>query len=102
MSYYPGDSGLTITGVDPNPYMLPYLKDNAAQAGWLPERLDWVEGRAEALPLADGSVDAVVCTLVGWVCLLPACTLHPWQSMQLAYAQSREHFTLLALLQARS
>jgi ubiquinone/menaquinone biosynthesis C-methylase UbiE len=64
LSYYPLGSGVSITGVDPNPYMLPYLRSNAVQLGWPEDRLEWVEGRAEALPLPDASVDAVVCTLV--------------------------------------
>lgn len=53
-----------ITGVDPNPFMRPYLEENLAGSGWPAERFSWVQGRAEALPLADASLDAVVCTLV--------------------------------------
>ena len=58
------ENGLHIIGVDRNPFMLPHLRSAAAAAGWPAERLEWVEGRAEALPLPCGSVDAVVCTLV--------------------------------------
>jgi hypothetical protein len=58
---------LHVTGVDPNPFMRPYLEESAAAAGWPLERLSWVAGTAEALPLADASMDAVVCTLVGAV-----------------------------------
>lgn len=56
---------LHITGVDPNPFMRPYLEENMQEAGWPAECFTWVEGQAEALPAASASVDALVCTLVG-------------------------------------
>ncbi len=42
-----------VSGLDANPDML-------AVARRLEPSIDWIDGRAEALPLADGSVDAVV------------------------------------------
>lgn len=48
-------------GVEPNPYMRPYLQQNAARRG-LP--VDLRQGHAEALPVDDHSMDAVVSTLV--------------------------------------
>ena len=70
-----------VTGVDPNPFMFPYARGRAADAGFLvacgEETEDssdnagsaaptfvTVQGAAEALPFADASFDAVVCTLV--------------------------------------
>jgi ubiquinone/menaquinone biosynthesis C-methylase UbiE len=56
---------IDVVGVDPNEAMEPYAKRAAASAG-LAERghsLRVVSGVGEALPLADGSADAVVCTL---------------------------------------
>jgi SAM-dependent methyltransferase len=52
LQYYPRDQyqNLSITAVDPNNYMLPFLA--------------WTAGTAEALPLEDSSADVVVCTLV--------------------------------------
>ncbi|HZY73408.1 MAG TPA: class I SAM-dependent methyltransferase [Edaphobacter sp.] len=48
-------------GIDPNPFMRPYLLREAARLGLA---VDWRTGTAYALPVADGSVDAVICTLV--------------------------------------
>lgn len=56
---------LHITGLDPNEFMRPYLEDNLRASGWPQERFSWVQGSAEAMPLADARMDAVVCTLVG-------------------------------------
>jgi hypothetical protein len=59
--------------------MRPYLEDNLRASGWPQERFSWVQGSAEAMPLADASMDAVVCTLVSGrgqaACMLrlPAC-----------------------------
>jgi len=65
--------GLDIVGVDPNDSMFDYAKDSAEKSGLLPHAnevpsntiisLRNVHGVAEALPLPDGSVDAVVGTL---------------------------------------
>lgn len=52
---------VNIVGVDPNPFMRSHLEASAARAAQL---VTWVQGQAESLPLADGSVDAAVCTLV--------------------------------------
>ncbi len=49
------------TGVEPNPYMHAYLR---RAAGALGREVALHEGGAESLPLGDGTVDAVVSTLV--------------------------------------
>lgn len=49
------------TGVEPNPFMHPYLKNQAAALG-LPA--DLRQGVAERLPAGDGTIDAVISTLV--------------------------------------
>ncbi len=54
--------GLDIIGVDPNLLMSSYAQDNARLYG-LSSSLRTVNGVAEDLPFADGSVDAVVTTL---------------------------------------
>ncbi len=48
-------------GLEPNPYLHPHL-ERALEAQGLPGRV--LPGRAEAIPLPDGSVDAAVATLV--------------------------------------
>lgn len=48
-------------GVEPNPYMHPYLRRSAARQGLAVELR---QGTAEALPVPDQSMDAVVSTLV--------------------------------------
>jgi ubiquinone/menaquinone biosynthesis C-methylase UbiE len=48
-------------GVEPNPYMHPYLRATAAEHG---RTIDLRTGYTEQLPAADQSVDAVVSTLV--------------------------------------
>ena len=48
-------------GVEPNPYMVPYLRQSAEQAGL---HIEIRSGTAERLPAADQSIDAVVATLV--------------------------------------
>jgi ubiquinone/menaquinone biosynthesis C-methylase UbiE len=48
-------------GVEPNPYMVPYLRQRAKQAGL---HIEIRSGTAEQLPAADQSIDAVVATLV--------------------------------------
>eukprot|EP00532_Pseudo-nitzschia_australis_P014467 CAMPEP_0168280854 /NCGR_PEP_ID=MMETSP0141_2-20121125/21381_1 /TAXON_ID=44445 /ORGANISM="Pseudo-nitzschia australis, Strain 10249 10 AB" /LENGTH=305 /DNA_ID=CAMNT_0008224191 /DNA_START=29 /DNA_END=946 /DNA_ORIENTATION=- len=65
--YYKGAAkGLDIVGIDPNDWMAGYAKENAERAGLLNvdgDNLRIVHGISEALPLLDGSCDAVVCTL---------------------------------------
>lgn len=65
--YYRNSKGLDIIGVDPNDRMEGFARDSASRAGLLKEGsgnlLRIVHGVSEALPLADHSVDAVVCTL---------------------------------------
>ena len=65
--YYKQQTNLDIIGVDPNDRMEGYARDSAKRAGLLTEdrnnSLRIVHGVSEALPLADASCDAVVCTL---------------------------------------
>lgn len=53
-------------GVEPNPFMHPYLRDEATRNGL---EVEIVEGSAMELPLEEGSVDVVVGTLV--LCSVP-------------------------------
>lgn len=59
LSYYRAD--VTWVGVEPNPYMHPYLLRRAAD---LARPVELRSGVAEQLPVADASQDAVVATLV--------------------------------------
>ena len=59
--------GLDLIGMDPNDFMGPRFEANARLNGLPPAR--FVHGVAEALPLADGAADAVVCTLT--LCSVP-------------------------------
>jgi ubiquinone/menaquinone biosynthesis C-methylase UbiE len=62
--YYKKSKGLDIIGVDPNDRMEGFARDSASRAGLLKgDNLRIVHGVSEALPLADNSADAVVCTL---------------------------------------
>ncbi len=54
----------TIVGIDFNAAMQPFALESAAQAGVEPGKLQLVVGRAEALPLPDACVDAVIATHV--------------------------------------
>ena len=64
----PNGKKLDVVGVDPNDSMQPYAQAAFADSG-LPDAklggstLRIVNGVAEAIPLADNSADAVVCTL---------------------------------------
>jgi demethylmenaquinone methyltransferase/2-methoxy-6-polyprenyl-1,4-benzoquinol methylase len=51
-------SNRSVTGVDQSPEMLEAGRDRVAEAG-LSERIELREGRAEALPFADGEFDAL-------------------------------------------
>lgn len=51
-------SGAEITGIDRSAQMLSVARDTAAQQRL---RIDWREGRAEALPLAESAFDLVLC-----------------------------------------
>lgn len=59
LEYYPKE--VTLTGLEPSPYMQKYLKEKARSLG---RSVDVLTGSAEAIPLDDESVDAVVSTLV--------------------------------------
>lgn len=48
-------------GVEPNPYMVPYLQESAAKQG---RTIELRTGYTEALPVDSASMDAVVSTLV--------------------------------------
>ena len=54
------------TGVEPNPFMEPYLRQEASRVG-MP--IEIRIGTADALPVADNSVDAAISTLV--LCCVP-------------------------------
>jgi ubiquinone/menaquinone biosynthesis C-methylase UbiE len=58
--------GLTVVGVEPNPFMHRHFLREARNGGH-PAAL--LHGRAEALPFRDGSIDAVLSTLV--LCSVP-------------------------------
>ncbi len=57
--YYP--SSVRWMGIEPNPFMQPYLKKRAEEANL---QIQVLQGQAERLDVEDGSVDAVVSTLV--------------------------------------
>ena len=65
-------SDRSVTGVDQSTEMLEAGRDRGAQAG-LSERIELRDGRAEALPFADGEVDALTFTyLLRYVDDVPA------------------------------
>lgn len=59
LSYYPPD--VHWIGVEPNPFMYPYLKSEAERLGL---KIDIRSGTAERLGVENNSMDAVVSTLV--------------------------------------
>jgi ubiquinone/menaquinone biosynthesis C-methylase UbiE len=59
LSYYPRD--IHWIGIEPNPFMHPYLKQKAERLGL---DIDLCTGTAEHLDVEDNSMDAVVSTLV--------------------------------------
>lgn len=60
LSYYPRD--IHWVGIEPNPYMHPYLRKEANRLGF--KNIDLYSGTAEHLNPEDNSMDAVVSTLV--------------------------------------
>ena len=65
LPFYP--QGTRLTGIDLSPAMLAIARTRAAELGM--GGLDLREGDAHELPFADGSFDAVVCTL--GLCSIP-------------------------------
>jgi ubiquinone/menaquinone biosynthesis C-methylase UbiE len=59
LSYYPSD--IHWIGIEPNPFMHPYLRQEAERLGL---DIDLRSGTAEHLDVEDNSMDAVVSTLV--------------------------------------
>ncbi|KAL3654241.1 hypothetical protein CASFOL_003922 [Castilleja foliolosa] len=64
LKYYADYPGVNVIGVDPNRKMEKYAQVAAENAGLKPENFKFMQAVAEALPLNDASVDAVVGTLV--------------------------------------
>jgi ubiquinone/menaquinone biosynthesis methyltransferase len=60
--------GCSVVGIDRSPEMLAVARRRVAAHG-LGERIELLEGRAEALPFADDSFDTVVSTMV--LCTVP-------------------------------
>jgi len=58
--YYP--TNIDWIGVEPNPFMYPYLHQEAEHQGLIAVKLH--PGRAEILPVEDSSIDTVVSTYV--------------------------------------
>ena len=69
--FYAAGNAVDIVGVDPNDYMAEYAQAAANRAGLAARgtSVRTVHGVGEALPLADASADAVVCTLT--LCSVP-------------------------------
>ena len=64
-AYYPSEV-TSVVAVEPEPYMRAKAEQHAVAA---PVRVEVVNGTADRLPLADGSMDAVVASLV--LCSVP-------------------------------
>ncbi|KAL2484659.1 S-adenosyl-L-methionine-dependent methyltransferase superfamily protein [Abeliophyllum distichum] len=64
LKYYANDPGIHVFGIDPNSKMKKYAVAAAEAAGLPPSNFKFMQAVAEALPLNDASVDAVVGTLV--------------------------------------
>ncbi|KAJ4874661.1 S-adenosyl-L-methionine-dependent methyltransferases superfamily protein [Raphanus sativus] len=62
--YYSVIPNVSVLGVDRNAKMESYARKSAAEAGLKPEDFSFIHAVAEAIPLEDASVDAVVGTLV--------------------------------------
>lgn len=59
LSYYP--AGVQWMGIEPNPFMHPYLREEAQRLGL---NIELRNGNAEELEIPDKSLDAVISTLV--------------------------------------
>ncbi|PIN13762.1 putative methyltransferase [Handroanthus impetiginosus] len=64
LKYYADYPGVNVCGVDPIRKMEKYARAAAENAGLSPSNFEFMQAVAEALPLDDASVDAVVGTLV--------------------------------------
>ncbi|OMO93245.1 Zinc finger, RING-type [Corchorus capsularis] len=64
LEYYADNNDVQVFGVDPNKKMEKYARTAAAAVGLPPKNFQFIEAVAEAVPLDDASVDAVVGTLV--------------------------------------
>lgn len=64
LRYFSHIDNLKIVGVDPNPYMRPYLMDNMNSLDVNPNTFEWRDGVAENLPIESGTLDAAISTLV--------------------------------------
>ncbi|KAL6953537.1 hypothetical protein U1Q18_045796, partial [Sarracenia purpurea var. burkii] len=64
LKYYAGDNDFHVFGIDPNRKMEKYARAAALNAGLPPENFKFTRAVAEALPVSDASIDAVVGTLV--------------------------------------
>jgi SAM-dependent methyltransferase len=64
IKYYSGYNGSSVFGIDPNTKMKKYAEAAAKAAGFSSTNFKFIQAVAEALPLNDASVDAVVGTLV--------------------------------------
>ncbi len=71
LSYYPAD--VNWIGIDPNPAMFPYAQKEAQRLG---RQIELRSGQSEQLDMPDGSMDAIVSTLV-------ICSVHdPHKTLQ--------------------
>ncbi|PIA34501.1 hypothetical protein AQUCO_03700048v1 [Aquilegia coerulea] len=64
LSYYAGDGDVSVFGIDPNKRMEKYAQEAAASAGLSSSNFIFTQAVAEALPVNDASMDAVIGTLV--------------------------------------
>ena len=64
LKYYASADGVNVIGVDPNMYMEEYSRAAATSAGLPSSNFTFRRGVGEALPAEDGSMDAVIGTLV--------------------------------------
>ncbi|XP_020702822.1 methyltransferase-like protein 7A isoform X1 [Dendrobium catenatum] len=62
--YYAHADDLHVVGVDPNKQMEKYARGAALAAGLLPTSFTFMQGVGEDLPVEDGTMDAVIGTLV--------------------------------------